>query len=199
MAWPQGLTAYYPFAGYRRVLPVRVFLRGDRGDLVAYLLFGCGGKRLSWRRDFLSHHPFASVGIVQREAKGRRPLYLPGRLDFSCIFGGRAHLLSYRWAPNCGAGLPAFGLAGLGRPPNRNLETFHELWVRVTRVTGGNPTAYSKLGVAYLKARKYTRPRSPSPGLAPSHLPRPDPTTAWEWPFCTGQDGGRDPGISVTP
>jgi len=162
MAWPQGLTAYYPFppdiGGFYRF---ECFCAATVVILVAYLLFRLRRKApYLWAAGLFYLITLLPVlGIVQTgsQAAADRYTYLASLGFFLPFSAGVAHLLSYRWAPYAGLAFLLSALLGLGT--TRQIGTWrnsHELWVRVTRVyPAENPTAYSKLGVAYLKARKY--------------------------------------------
>jgi tetratricopeptide (TPR) repeat protein len=68
-----------------------------------------------------------------------------------------AFLFSYRWVPYAGLAFLLAALLGLGTMGQIGTwRSSRDLWERVTRVyPAENPAAYSKLGLDYLRARKY--------------------------------------------
>ena len=162
MAWPVGLTAYYPFppemngfylfenfCAAAMVLAACVLLFHYRHK-VPFLL-------IAWAYYVVVLLPV--IGIVQTgsEAAADRYTYLASLGFFLPVAAGAAWLFSYRWIPYAGLIILSTALLGWGTMGQIGTwKNSQALWERVTEIyPDENPTAYSKLGVAYLKARRY--------------------------------------------
>ncbi len=162
MAWPLGLTAYYPFppemndfyllenfGAAAAVVLIFILLFRYRRQ-VPYLL-------TAWLFYVVTLLPV--VGIIQTgsEAAADRYTYLASLGFFLPFSAGVAFLLSYHWVLYAALLFLATPLLGVGTMAQIGTwKNSQALWERVTQVyPDENPTAYSKLGAAYIKAHRY--------------------------------------------
>jgi protein O-mannosyl-transferase len=183
MAWPQGLTAYYPLPPEMKGLYLsECFCAAAVVILVSIPLFRYRYKApyllTAWIYYIVILLPV--IGIIQTgsQAAADRYTYLASLGFFLPFSAGVAYLVSSLWIPYAGLVFLATALLGWGTMDQigtwRNSQV---LWERVMQVyPDENPTAYSKLGETYLKARRYdeavvaySRATSIPPPLAPTY------------------------------
>jgi protein O-mannosyl-transferase len=162
MAWPAGLTSDYPFPPKMNGFYLfEEFCAAVAVILLSSLLFRYRHKApyllAAWAYYVVTLLPV--LGIVQTgsEAAADRFTYLASLGFFLPFSAGVAFLVSYRWPfyavllclATVSLGWGTMGQIGIWR----NSQT---LWERVEQVyPEENPTAYCKLGAAYLKAGRY--------------------------------------------
>ena len=182
MAWPQGLTTYYPFPpSLSGFYLFENFCAAALVILVFYLLFHYNRKApyllAAWLYYVVVLLPV--VGIIQTgsQAAADRYTYLASLGFFLPLSAGFAYLLSFRWTLYTGLVLAAAGFMGMATQGQiATWKNSQALWERVTQVyPGENPTAYSRLGETYLKAHRYddaldvfSRAAAIPPHLAPT-------------------------------
>jgi tetratricopeptide (TPR) repeat protein len=162
MAWPNGLTAYYPFPPHVTGL----YLAENIGSmlvviLVSYLFFRYRAKvpylLTAWLFYVVILLPVMGVVQTGSEAAADRFTYISSLgffLPFSC---GLAWLLSYHRYYFL---IPTLLLtAGMTWATQSQIETWRNsqsLWEKVTQTyPEENSTAYNNLGATYIKAHRY--------------------------------------------
>lgn len=162
MAWPSGLTAFYPFPP--DLLGFYLFENYCAAALVvliSYLLFRHRHKApyllAAWLYYLVTLLPVAGLIQTGSAAAADRYTYLPSLGFFLPLSAMLAFLMAYRWG--------FFGIAvllatlGMGQATLSQIDTWKDsksLWSRVTSVyPDENPDNYSKLGAEYIKARRY--------------------------------------------
>ena len=162
MVWPQGLTAYYPFppeiSGWYLF---ENFCAAAAVILISILLFRSRRKTpalsAAWAYYVVTLMPV--IGIIQTgsQAAADRYTYMASLGLFLPLSAGIARWLSYRWSAY--VPLAVFAAIFLGWGTMEQIKTWKDsqaLWGRVTEVyPDENPTAYSKLGAAFVKAHRY--------------------------------------------
>ena len=162
MAFPVGLTAYYPFppemGGFYLF---ENFSAAAAVLLISILLFRRRRQAPAFAAAWLFYVVvlLPVIGIIQTgsQAAADRYVYLASLGFFLPLAAGAARLVSYRWIPFALLTVLAAGLLGwrtmeqIGTWKNSEV-----LWQRVTEIyPDENPTAYSQLGAAYIKAKRY--------------------------------------------
>ncbi len=162
MAWPSGLTGYYPFPP--QITPV--YLLEDFCAVGLVILAFYYSYRLrqkapylitAWAYYIVTLAPV--LGFIQTgsQAAADRYTYLPSLAFFLLFSAGVARWVSYN---RLLFGVISFALAAvIGLLTVIQIGTWKNtqvLWERVTEVyPDENADAYSRLGVAYLKAHRY--------------------------------------------
>ena len=162
MAWPQGLTAYYPFPPEMKGLYLSEGFCAAALVILVFILVYRYRQRLpflwtAWLYYVVILLPV--IGIIQTgsQAAADRYTYLASLGFFLPLSAGAAYLVSYRWIFYAGLVFLATALMGWGTV--NQVETWRNsktLWERVMQVyPEENSAAYCSLGAAYLKARRY--------------------------------------------